>query len=205
MRTSSCRTACTETARADPRPRRSRVPPGRTSPSRSASSGATRPAPMKRSCSPGCSSKMFLSCRTSARRARILLAHRLRDMRSRRCARNAARHDRIHQSSDVRTTSVQPQHVLLQPGKLRQPEREAGVVADEAEVAQMIGDALALEQQRAQPARALGGVKRGGALGGHRIGPGIGDGRIAAHAPRQPRAVQQAACDSKRFSMPLCL
>ena len=58
---------------------------------------------------------------------------------------------------------VQPQHILLQPRQLRQAERQAGIVGEEAQIAQMVGDALALQEQRAQPA-ARAGVEMRAAL-----------------------------------------
>ena len=66
-------------------------------------------------------------------------------------------------------------------------QREGGVVADGAEIAEMIGDALDLGHQRAQPCRARRrrGAERGLDRAG--IGEGVSDGQIAADAADEPR------------------
>ena len=70
-------------------------------------------------------------------------------------ARDAARHDDVHQQRWPKSARVGAQHVLLQARELREAEGEAAVVAEVAEVAQVVGDALALEQRaRAATARA---------------------------------------------------
>ena len=46
------------------------------------------------------------------------------------------------------------QDALAQDAAMRVHEREGGVVADGADVAEMIGEALELRHQRAQPGRA---------------------------------------------------
>ena len=59
----------------------------------------------------------------------------------------------IHQEAMAEGLGVRAQPVFLQPHELREGEAERRVVAERAQVAQVVGDALALEQQRAQPAR----------------------------------------------------
>ena len=66
-------------------------------------------------------------------------------------ARDAAGHHEVHRAAGGRTRRVGAQHVLLQPRELREAEGEAAVVAEVAEVAQVVGDPLALQRQRAQP------------------------------------------------------
>ena len=69
-----------------------------------------------------------------------------------------------------------PQHVDVGPGSA---ERQRRVVGERAEVAEMVGDALTLEQQRPQPA----GTGRDRApcrrFQRHAIRPCMSDGRIA--------------------------
>jgi hypothetical protein len=50
----------------------------------------------------------------------------------------------------------QAQPVFPEARELGQSEGESGVVAERAEVAEVVGNALTFEQQRAQPAGALG-------------------------------------------------
>ena len=93
-----------------------------------------------------------------AQRADLALQHRAfvadrgRGL-GREVARDAARHDVVHREPVAEQREVRAQHVLLQARELREAEREAAVVAEIAEVAQVVGDALALERERAQPQR----------------------------------------------------
>src|SRR5207302_2531123 len=72
--------------------------------------------------------------------------------------------------------------------ELEKPERQGDVVAEVAEVAQVIGDALELQQNAAQHYRARRRLSAGRALDRHRPGPGVGDRRVAADAPGEARA-----------------
>jgi hypothetical protein len=63
---------------------------------------------------------------------------------------DSARADIVHREPMAEQREVRAQHVFLEAGELREPEREAAVVAEIAEIAQVIGDALALRA----PARA---------------------------------------------------
>src|SRR5260221_4620882 len=69
-------------------------------------------------------------------------------------ARDAPRHHVVHQQPMAEGDEVRAQHVLLQPRKLREAERESAVVAEVAQIAEVIGEALTLERQRAQPSGA---------------------------------------------------
>ena len=96
------------------------------------------------------------------------------------------------------------QQLLLEAGELRQAEGEARVVAERTEVAEVIGDALELERERAQPGRARRRFVPGESLERLAVRPGERDGRIARDPRGQPVAFERAASDSKRRSMPLC-
>ncbi len=73
----------------------------------------------------------------------------------------------------------QPQPVFAQARELRQAEAERTVVAQRAEIAQVVGDPFALEHQRTQPLRALGHDAAGGRLQRHAERPGERHGGIA--------------------------
>ena len=81
---------------------------------------------------------------------------------------------------------VVSQQVLLHARELGQPERQATVVAEGAKVAEVVRDAFALEQQRAQPERPFGHFARRGGLQRHGIGPGKCHAAVAGDARREP-------------------
>ncbi len=120
-----------------------------------------------------------------AREGRALLAQR-RDHVGIDVASNAAGHDVIHQQPVPERALVEPQHVLAQPGELGEAEREPAVVAEVAEVAQMVADALALEGERAQPRGARRRCDAGDGFQRLRVGARIRDGPVAGNASRQP-------------------
>ena len=71
--------------------------------------------------------------------------------------RDAARHDAVHHQPMAEAGVRGAQHALAQDAAMRMHEREGGVVADGADVAEMIGEPLELGHQRAQiDARAAG-------------------------------------------------
>jgi hypothetical protein len=84
---------------------------------------------------------------------------------------------------------VQPQPVLLQTGELREAEREAGVVAEGAEVPEVIGDALPLEEHRAERRCTRRDDRPGELLHRHRVGPRERHGGVPAHAPGERHAL----------------
>jgi hypothetical protein len=94
---------------------------------------------------------------------------------------------------------VQAQQVLLESRELRQPEREPAVVAEIPEIAEVVGDALALEQECPQPRAATRHAGAGGALERHRVGPSIGDRAVA----RDPAGEACALGQAHRFEAPL--
>ena len=62
---------------------------------------------------------------------------------------DAAGNDAVHQQAMAEQLRVEPNPVFLEAHELHQAEGQSNVVAKIAEVAEMIGDALAFEQQRA--------------------------------------------------------
>src|SRR5438552_4068179 len=81
---------------------------------------------------------------------------------------------------------VVSQQVFLHARELGQPERQAAVVAEGAKVAEVVRDALALEQQRAQPERPCGHFARRGCLQRHGIRPGKCHAAVAGDARGEP-------------------
>ena len=121
---------------------------------------------------------------------RIALAAQLGHAVGADVTRDAPRNDQIHQITVAEQRVVQAQHVLLETGELRQSESKARIVAEEPEIAEMVGDALALEQQCAQPDRPRRRCCARCAFDRHRIRPRISNRRIAGNARRQPRTLQ---------------
>ena len=104
---------------------------------------------------------------------------------------HAARDQGIHQQPVTEAVGIESLPVLAQRRKLGQPERKSGIVGDAAEVAEVVGDAFALEQQRAQPGRPLRNHATEGAFAGHAVGPGEGDRGVARDAGRQRMSARQ--------------
>ena len=67
---------------------------------------------------------------------------------------HAAGHDAVHHEAVAEQAGVLPHPVFLEAEKLGQAEGEGGIIAQRAEIAQMVGDALAFQQQRAHGKRA---------------------------------------------------
>ncbi len=93
--------------------------------------------------------------------------------------RDAARNDRVHQQTVPEHLPVEAEHILFQARELGEPEREAAVVAEITEIAQMVGDALALEQQGAQPRCAIVDFQARDRLDGLRVRPAVCDRAVA--------------------------
>src|SRR5439155_5851927 len=82
-------------------------------------------------------------------------------------------------------------HVLLEARELCESKSESAVVAEVAQVTKMIGDALALEKQPAQPRRACRDAQRRDAFDGLGVGPGVRDGAIARDASGEAMGFRQ--------------
>src|SRR5205085_6633418 len=74
------------------------------------------------------------------------------------------------------------------------PEGEASIVAEVAQVAEMVGDALALETNRTQHRRARWHGQIGNRFGGLGVRPRIGDGAVAGNAPGEPVRFRERKC-----------
>ena len=111
----------------------------------------------------------------------------LRGTVGRHIARDAARHDDVHHQPVAEADLGCAQAALAQNAGLRMHQRESGVVADSADVAEMVRQALELGHQRAQVERARWRryVQRG--FGGLRKGVSISDGAVAGSARGQLR------------------
>src|SRR2546426_3626294 len=94
----------------------------------------------------------------------------------------------VHQVAMAEQRRIQAQQVFLEAPELEKPERQRDVVTEVAEVAQVIGDTLELQQDAAQRRRARWRLSAGRALDRHRPGPGVGDRRVPADAAGEARA-----------------
>ena len=88
--------------------------------------------------------------------------------------------------TEARVRGAQGQ--LAQDAALGVHDGERCVVADRAEIAEVVGDALQLRHQGAQVNRARRRLDAERGLGGTREGERVGDGRVAGGAPRELRA-----------------
>src|SRR5207253_863532 len=108
---------------------------------------------------------------------------------ARQVLRDTARYDRVHQVAVAEELRVGPQQVFFQPPELEKAERKRDVVAEIAQVAEVIGNTLELEQdaaQRKRPGRRLG---PGGAFDCHCVRPSVGDRGVAGDSARELRAL----------------
>ncbi len=87
-----------------------------------------------------------------------------------------------------KSLQVGAEHNLLQAMELIQEERESHVIADSAQVAQMVRDPLPLEEQRPQPMGPVGHNAPGQRFNSLAVGQAVGNGGIARYAGRQPRS-----------------
>ena len=109
--------------------------------------------------------------------------------------RYATRNDAVHHQPMPEAGVRDAQHVLAQDAAVCVDQREGGVVADGADVAQVIGDALQLRHQRAQPHRTHRGLAALRRLHRAREGERIGDCAVAGNPARQPRRVRDRRAD----------
>ena len=138
--------------------------------------------------------------RTSRRERRRRLAPARRAGR-RQVARTCRPGRRNPAGSAGRAPPRRAQQPLLQARELRQAEGEPGIVAERAEVAEVVGDALELERQRAQPGRARRARTVRHALERLAVGPAKAtaespDTRAASRAPSSNRQLGEAPLDA---------
>ena len=95
---------------------------------------------------------------------------------------HATGHDDIPHQSMAECGIGCAQDALAQHAAMRVHQREGGVVADRADVAEMVGKPLEFREQRPQPDRAIGHDKLQRRLGGLRKRIGIGDRAVARYA-----------------------
>src|SRR5262249_49856168 len=101
-------------------------------------------------------------------------------------ARDAAGQYDGHEHAMSERAGVRAQHGLFEARDVRQSEGKAAVVAEIAQVAEMIGDALALEAERAEDDRARWHGELRDRFGGLRIGPGVRHRAIARDPAGEP-------------------
>ena len=101
------------------------------------------------------------------------------------------------------------EHLLAQHRAMGQHQGKRGIVADRANVAAVIGQALQFGHQRPQPVRAGGNLRFRRRLDRPSEGQGIGHRAVAGYPPHQPRrplqrrAVQQALDTLVDITQPL--
>ncbi len=101
----------------------------------------------------------------------------------------AARHDAVHHQPVAEAGVAGLQDFLAQDAAMGVDQRVGGVVADEAEVVDVVGDPLELGQERTQPVRPWRRLGAGGSLGGTGEGQGVGHGAVARDAAGEPSAL----------------
>ena len=100
--------------------------------------------------------------------------------------RNAAGDDLVHHQAVAEAPVGGPQHALAQDAAMGVEQREGGVVADRADVAEVVGEALQLGHQGAQPDGARWGLDAERGLHGACEGQRVGHRAVARHAPGKP-------------------
>ena len=94
----------------------------------------------------------------------------------------AARHHPVHHQPVAESGVARLKDFLAQDAAMGVDQRVGGVVADEAEVVDVVRDPLELGQERTQPVRPWRRLRAGGSLGGTGEGQGVGDGAVARDA-----------------------
>ena len=159
--------------------------------------------PTVRSCS---DAVLSYSSTSAGKRARIssISAADTSGTVGRQIDRDAARHDAVHHQPMTEAGGGAAQHAFAQHAAMRQHDAERRIVADRAEVAEVIGDPLQLRHHAAQPDGARRRFDAEGALHGAREGEGIGNRAVARGAAGEPRGAWSSVAPRIRWSMPLC-
>jgi len=92
----------------------------------------------------------------------------------------------IHHEPVSEQRPVRPEHLLPESRHLVPEKRERGVVGDRAQVTTVVRDALALEQQRANPVRPLRYGATGHRFIRHAVAEGMGDRGVSGDPAGQP-------------------
>src|SRR5260370_37825561 len=87
---------------------------------------------------------------------------------------------------------MQPQQLFFQPPELEKTERQGNVVAEIAEITEVIRDPLLLQGDPPQRGRARRRLDAAGRLERHGVRPGVRDRRVTAHAAGEARSVRGA-------------
>ena len=101
--------------------------------------------------------------------------------------RDAAGYDAVHHQAMAEAGGGTAQHALAQDAAMRQHDAERGIVADRAEVAEVIGDPFQFRHHAAQPDRARRRLDAECRFHGARERQCIGDGAVPRRAARETR------------------
>ena len=101
--------------------------------------------------------------------------------------------------SDARNTLRGAQNALAQDAAMGKHEGKAGVVADGANIAKVVGEALKLCHQSAQPNRARRNFDAACRFDGAREGIGIGDRAVAGCPPSEASGLLDGGAAHERF------
>ncbi len=112
---------------------------------------------------------------------------------------DAAGDERVHHEAMAEQLARAPLPVFAQTGALDMGEGETDIVTDGADVAQMVGDTLALGHERTQTQGARRHQASGGALDGLTGGPGMGDRGVAGDPPGEADQAGRIAADGELF------
>ena len=112
---------------------------------------------------------------------------------------HAAGHDDVAHQAMAEGGVGCAQDALAQHAAMGVHQRKGGIVADGADVAEMVGKPLEFRQQRAQPDRAIGHDEFQRRFGRPRKRVGIGDGAVARHASGELDGALEAGAGHQPF------
>ena len=104
---------------------------------------------------------------------------------------HAAGHDLVAHQAVTEAGISDAQNALAQHGAMGLHHREGRVVADRADIAQVIGEPFQFRHQAAQPVRAARRLDAESRLGGAGEGQLVGDGAVAGGPARELRGALQ--------------
>ena len=118
---------------------------------------------------------------------RVEEGEEIADALRRQVDRDAAGDDAVHHQAMAEGAGGEAENPLAEDRAMGVHQAEGGIVADGADVAEMIGEALEFGHDRAEVGRARRRLQRQRRFDGAGKGIGIGDGRIAGDAAGEPR------------------